>query len=85
LIVCGTDDVYLPLKLSHWLAQNIAGTRRRAELKNAGIFSPEQRWGEFDKELRAHWLLVEEQALHRELSATHCVLLSGIVCRPTAQ
>jgi hypothetical protein len=85
LIVWGTDDLYFPLKCSNWLAQNIPGTRRCAELKNAGIFFPEQRWGEFDKELRAHWLLVEEQASHRELSATHCVLLSGIVCRPTTQ
>src|SRR5258707_2712673 len=68
LIVWGTDDVYFPVKWSHWLAQNIPGTRRRAELKDARIFFPEERWGEFDKELRAHWLLVEEQASPRELA-----------------
>ena len=71
LIVWGTDDVYFPVQWSHWLAQNIPGTRRRAEFKDARIFFPEERWQEFDKELRAHWLLVEEQASQRELSATH--------------
>src|SRR6266566_854059 len=71
LIVWGTDDVYFPVKWSHWLAQNIPGVRRRVELKDARIFFPEERWEEFDKELRAHWLLVEEQATQRELSATH--------------
>jgi len=71
LIVWGTDDVYFPVKWSHWLAENIPGTRRRVEFKGARIFFPEERWEEFDKELRAHWLLVEEQASQRERSATH--------------
>ena len=68
LIVWGTDDVYFPLKWSHWLAENIAGTRRRVEFKDARIFFPEERWQEFDKELREHWLLVEEQASQKELA-----------------
>ncbi len=68
LIVWGTDDVYFPVKWSHWLAENIPGTRRRVEFKNARIFFPEERWQEFDKELREHWLLVEEQASQRELA-----------------
>ena len=55
LIVWGTDDVYFDVKWSHWLADNIPGTRRRVELKGARIFFPEERWEEFDKELRAHW------------------------------
>jgi len=55
LIVWGTDDVYFDVKWSHWLADNIRGTRRRAEFKDARIFFPEERWEEFDKELRAHW------------------------------
>lgn len=55
LIVWGTDDVYFDVKWSHWLAENIPGTRRRVELKGARIFFPEERWEEFDKELRAHW------------------------------
>ncbi|MGO9438432.1 MAG: alpha/beta fold hydrolase [Terracidiphilus sp.] len=68
LIVWGTDDVYFPLKWSHWLAENIPGTRRRVEFKDARIFFPEERWQEFDKELREHWLLVEEQASQKELA-----------------
>jgi len=55
LIVWGTDDVYFDVKWSHWLAENIPGTRRRVELKAARIFFPEERWEEFDKELRSHW------------------------------
>jgi len=55
LIVWGTDDVYFDVKWSHWLADNIPGTRRRVELQGARIFFPEERWQEFDKELRAHW------------------------------
>jgi len=68
LIVWGTDDVYFPVKWSHWLAENIPGTRRRVEFKDARIFFPEERWQEFDKELREHWLLVEEQASQKELA-----------------
>src|SRR5580704_12402179 len=53
LIVWGTDDVYFDLKWSHWLADTIPGARRRVELEGARIFFPEERWEEFDKELRA--------------------------------
>ena len=56
LIVWGTDDIYFPVKWSHWLAENIPGTRRRVELEGARIFFPEERWEEFNKELRAHCL-----------------------------
>ena len=55
LIVWGTDDVYFDVKWSHWLADNIPGTRRRVELKGARIFFPEERATEFNQELRAHW------------------------------
>ena len=55
LIVWGTDDVYFDVKWSHWLAETIPGTRRRVEFKGARIFFPEERWAEFNKELRAHW------------------------------
>src|SRR5215467_12995287 len=55
LIVWGTDDVYFDVKWSHWLADNIPGTRRRAEFKDARIFFPEERWEDFNRELRAHW------------------------------
>jgi pimeloyl-ACP methyl ester carboxylesterase len=55
LIVWGTDDVYFDLRWSHWLADTIPGTRRRAELQGARIFFPEERAEELNRELRAHW------------------------------
>lgn len=60
LIVWGTDDVYFNVKWSHWLADNIPGTRRRVELTGARIFFPEERWEEFNNELRAHWEAVPQ-------------------------
>jgi pimeloyl-ACP methyl ester carboxylesterase len=62
LIVWGTDDVYFDVKWSRWLADTIPGTRRRVEFKGARIFFPEERWEEFNKELRAHWQAVQEEA-----------------------
>jgi len=62
LIVWGTDDVYFDVKWSHWLSDNIPGTRRRVEFKGARIFFPEERWAEFDKELRAHWQVAQKEA-----------------------
>jgi len=62
LIVWGTDDVYFDVKWSRWLADTIPGTRRRVEFKGARIFFPEERWEEFNKELRAHWQAVQEKA-----------------------
>lgn len=56
LIAWGTDDIYFDLKWSHWLAGTIPGTRRRVEFKDARIFFPEERWADFNQELRAHWL-----------------------------
>src|SRR5258708_21410500 len=67
LIVWGTDDVYFDVKWSHWLADNIPGTLRRIEFKNARIFFPEERWLEFDKELRAHWQAAEQEAAKKNL------------------
>ena len=55
LIVWGADDIYFDVKWSKWLAERIPGTRRRVELKGARIFFPEERWEEFNRELRAHW------------------------------
>jgi pimeloyl-ACP methyl ester carboxylesterase len=62
LIVWGTDDVYFDVQWSNWLADNIPGTRRRVEFKGARIFFPEERWEEFNKELRAHWLVAQQKA-----------------------
>jgi len=61
LIVWGTDDVYFDVKWSHWLANNIPGTRRRIELKDARIFFPEERPAEFNQELRAHWQNTQQE------------------------
>jgi pimeloyl-ACP methyl ester carboxylesterase len=62
LIVWGTDDVYFDVKWSRWLADNIPGTRKRVEFKGARIFFPEERWEEFNKELRAHWHAAQQEA-----------------------
>src|SRR5712664_883195 len=62
LIVWGTDDVYFDVKWSHWLADAIPGTQRRVEFKGARIFFPEERWAEFDKELREHWQAAQQKA-----------------------
>jgi pimeloyl-ACP methyl ester carboxylesterase len=55
LIVWGTDDIYFDVKWSHWLAETIPGTRKRVEFEGARIFFPEERWADFNEELRAHW------------------------------
>src|SRR6266403_1388095 len=55
LIVWGTDDIYFDVKWSHWLADTIPGTRKRAEFEGGRIFFPEERWVDFNRELRAHW------------------------------
>jgi pimeloyl-ACP methyl ester carboxylesterase len=62
LIVWGTDDVYFDVKWSHWLAENIPGTRRRVEFKGARVFFPEERAVEFNKELREHWRAAQQKA-----------------------
>jgi pimeloyl-ACP methyl ester carboxylesterase len=62
LIVWGTDDVYFDVKWSHWLADTIPGTLRRVEFKGARIFFPEERWEEFNKELRTLWQAAQQKA-----------------------
>jgi pimeloyl-ACP methyl ester carboxylesterase len=62
LIVWGTDDVFFDVKWSRWLADNIPGTRRCVEFKDARIFFPEERWEEFNKELRQHWQVTQQNA-----------------------
>jgi len=56
LIGWGTDDVYFDVKWAHWLEKTIPGTKRRVEFESGRIFFPEERWSEFNGELRAHWL-----------------------------
>ncbi len=62
LIVWGTDDIYFGVKWSHWLADNIPGTQRRVEFEGARIFFPEERWEQFNRELRRHWQVAQQKA-----------------------
>jgi pimeloyl-ACP methyl ester carboxylesterase len=62
LIAWGTDDIYFDLKWSHWLEEAIPGTKRRVELESARIFFPEERADEFNKELKAHWIALNQPA-----------------------
>ena len=55
LIVWGTDDIFFDVKWSHWLERTIPGTKRRVDLESGRIFFPEERAGEFNEELKAHW------------------------------
>jgi pimeloyl-ACP methyl ester carboxylesterase len=55
LIVWGTDDVYFDVRWARWLAETIPGTRRSIEISGARLFFPEERWAEFNQDLRAHW------------------------------
>jgi pimeloyl-ACP methyl ester carboxylesterase len=51
----GTDDVYFGLEWADWLARTIPGMRRHIRFDGARIFFPEERWQEFNRELRSHW------------------------------
>jgi pimeloyl-ACP methyl ester carboxylesterase len=62
LIAWGTDDIYFDLKWSHWLEKAIPGTKRRVELESARIFFPEERADEFNKELKTHWIALNQPA-----------------------
>lgn len=62
LIVWGTDDVYFDVRWSRWLAETIPGTRRRVEYAGARIFFPEERWQDFNRELRGHWQAALQEA-----------------------
>jgi pimeloyl-ACP methyl ester carboxylesterase len=60
LIVWGTDDVYFDVKWGRWLSETIPGTHKYVELKGARIFFPEERWQEFDNELRLFWKSIDQ-------------------------
>ena len=55
LIAWGTDDIYFDVKWADWLAAAIPGTKRKIRFEGARIFFPEERWQEFNRELREHW------------------------------
>jgi pimeloyl-ACP methyl ester carboxylesterase len=63
LIVWGTDDIYFDVRWSRWLAETIPGTRKRVEYEGARIFFPEERWQDFNRELRAHWQAALQEAV----------------------
>jgi len=71
LIVWGTDDVYFDVRWGRWLSETIPGTRRYIELKGARIFFPEERWQEFNQEVRMHW-----EAVGEAFNANHASALS---------
>ena len=54
-IAWGTDDIYFDVKWADWLAATIPGMRRHVRFDGARIFFPEERWREFNRELRIHW------------------------------
>ena len=56
LIVWGTDDVYFPVKVAHWLAETIPGAKRPIELRGARTLFPAERAQVFNQLLR-HELL----------------------------
>jgi pimeloyl-ACP methyl ester carboxylesterase len=62
LIVWATDDVYFGVEWSHWLSRNIPGTVRRVEFEGARLFFPEERWEDFNDELREFWRQVDQAA-----------------------
>ncbi|HUQ15926.1 MAG TPA: alpha/beta hydrolase [Gemmatimonadales bacterium] len=51
----GTDDIYFDMNWGDWLATTIPGMRRHIRFDGARIFFPEERWQEFNRELRSHW------------------------------
>lgn len=51
----GTDDIYFDVKWADWLARTIPGLRRNIRFAGARIFFPEERWQQFNRELRNHW------------------------------
>jgi len=55
LIAWATDDIFFHVKWAEWLAKAIPGTRRRVRYNNAKLYFPEERWQEFNKELRDYW------------------------------
>ena len=70
LVVWGTDDVFFDVKWAEWLADTIPGARRPVEFTGARIFFPEERWADFNKELRAHWLTASVERVVEDVIAS---------------
>jgi pimeloyl-ACP methyl ester carboxylesterase len=63
LVAWGTDDVLFDIKCCERLSKAIPGTRDRLQFKNAKLYFPEERWNDFNKELRNYWKTISIQAL----------------------
>jgi pimeloyl-ACP methyl ester carboxylesterase len=61
LIVWATDGSGFDTK-SQWLDTAISGIRRHAQFKGAKLYFPEERWRDFNRELRNYWTTMEMQA-----------------------
>jgi pimeloyl-ACP methyl ester carboxylesterase len=54
LIAWAADDSGLDAK-SQWLDKAISGIRRQVQFRGARLYFPEERWDDFNKELRNYW------------------------------
>jgi pimeloyl-ACP methyl ester carboxylesterase len=54
LIIWATDEVGSDTK-SQWMDKAISGIRRQAQFKGARLYFPEERWDDFNSELRNYW------------------------------
>jgi pimeloyl-ACP methyl ester carboxylesterase len=62
LVAWATDDVFFDIKWSEWLGRAIPGTRSRVQFRDAKLYFPEERWYDFNKELRNYWTTMLMQA-----------------------
>jgi pimeloyl-ACP methyl ester carboxylesterase len=63
LIAWATDDGFFDVRWSEWLSRAIPGTRSVMHFKNAKLYFPEERWSDFNRELRNYWTTMSMQAL----------------------
>jgi hypothetical protein len=54
LIIWATDGGDCDAK-SQWLDKTISGIRRQMPFKGAKLYFPEERWDDFNTELRNYW------------------------------
>jgi pimeloyl-ACP methyl ester carboxylesterase len=62
LIVWGTSDDFFDVAWATWLANTIPGARDVVELQGAKLFFPMERADAFNRELRAFWTSVDDDA-----------------------
>jgi pimeloyl-ACP methyl ester carboxylesterase len=54
LIMWATDEDGFDTK-SQWVDKAISGIRRQVQFKGAKLYFPEERWDDFNNELRNYW------------------------------